>query len=301
MTTMGAVMAASASAAKTNGSANPATQFQHGSTQFNHCHFTQSVPLPAPATKPASQSAAAPSHSQTVAVRSEPSSGALTRHEWGIQTGFIGGGQEGQEPQEHAAIGLDARAAIQARTDRAVETEAGTSTEAVAVAAPDRTPAQGRAAGQDSRLHCPLRKAPRRSVHFKPAVPTLRPHGNSPQRPNIASSTSHSISVPGRTHAAGQSRASVPNKQRPKDTSQGERDTAADRAEARSVTKQSRPKDAPRSQKKTAMEATDAQQQPAFDYAKALAALDSHHAGTLQQLRNAGEHTYTYEGTYSIS
>ena len=226
---MGAAMAAFASAA---GAANPvhaATQFQHGSTQFNHCHFTQSMAPPAQVDGKAgplnSSQALSQAHDKSHAVLAARS-GSLAK----------------SEPSEGAVVHPVA--------SNAAQPSAGTPANA---ASPESTPG-----ALGDRLQLPPSKEPKKAVRFKPAHLAAKPSSSLPR-------TGREVGKARPMHAS-----SRPHTAQPKHST------------------------AQKSRNRTETQIMDGDRdallaQPAFDYAKALVALDSQGAGHLHQLHSTGE------------
>ena len=231
MTAMTAAMAASASAASAAGPARAATQFQHGSTQFNHCHFTQSMQPPARL------------HDKASHV------GALV-----------------QPPiEDESSHGSKALLAALTRSNDRPEPAEDEGLHAVAGSASDQpsasvSPGAKAHMGTAAARHSELSRERKKTVRFKPAQLAAK----------------HSSSLP--------SLARDPGSARPMH--------APDRPPAqpkRNAPQKSKPRNKTDNQEVNARDTDAVPAQPAFDYAKALAALDSQGAGPLQQLHSTGE------------
>ena len=253
---MSAAMAASASAASAAGPEHAAAHFQHGSTQFNHCHFTQSTAPPAQVPDKASHSADVKelSHLPLEAQRLHAERHLLTAK---------AGSRDGPEPAENANL------------QAVASDEAQPATEDVRRAVSPKS----RPAAPGSTLHRPLSREPKRAVRFKTAQSAAKLSSRIPGAVKSVRSTRP-------THAPGNAHAEQPK---------------------RSAAHQPRLKDTTQGQKGSAVKGSAMPDQVTFDYAEALAALDSHGAGELHQLHRTGEprqacvYTYRFEEAQEYS
>ena len=224
MPAMGAAMAALASAASAASPVHAATQFQHGSTQFNHCHFTQSV---APHAQ-LDDKAGPPEVSQ--ALSQGPNESQSIRGEHALLAASSGSCGKPEPGAAQPLAGATAHAASPTST----------------------------AAALGDRLQLPMSKEPQKAVRLKPAHSAAARSSSLPRMGRDLGKT-RPAHAPIRSHAA-QPKQSTAQKSRPKKKAESQT-MDVDRAAAPA--------------------------QPAFDYAKALAALDSQGAG--HQLHSTGK------------
>ena len=241
---MGAAMAGSLSVAGAAGPAPAATQFQHGSTQFNHCHFTQSIP-------PAVSGHAKASH---VDALSQPAAEGQSTYQKQALVAAVSGSRESPEPAEDAgalAAAGSASAQLSARSAHSTNSAPG-------------------AMGKMS--HLPVSRQPEKTVRFK-QVHLAAKYSSSLPRKARDLGNARPVRAPGTSHAA-----------------QLKHSTA----------QESRRKAMKGSQRRDAGSVDAELAQPAFDYAKALAALDSQGAAQLHQLLSTGEPEGTNPQMYAL-
>ena len=238
VTAMSAAMAASASAVSASGPEHAAAHFQHGSTQFTHCHFTQSTAPPAQVPDKASLSA------DVGALSRLPLEAQRLHAERHLLTAKAGS-RDGPEPAETESL----------------QAAASNDAQPVSEDVPRAVSPKSRPAAPGSTLHRPLSREPKRAVRFKTAQSAAKRSSRIPGAVKSVCST-RPTHAPGNAHAE-QPKRSAAHKPRLKDTTQG--------------------------QKVAAVKGSAMPKQLTFNYAEALAALDSHGTSELHQLHSIGE------------
>lgn len=232
MTAIGAAVAGSVSVAGAAGPTPAANQFQNGSTQFNHCHFTQSIPPPVSGRDTASH----------VDALLQPAAEVRSTHQKQALVAAVPGSSESPEPAKDAGAFAVAGSALAQPSARTAHS-------------PNSAPAAIR-----NMSHLRVSREPEKTVRFKP-VQSAAKHSSLPRKAREVGNALP-MRAPGTFHAA-----------QPK----------------HSTTQGSRRKAMKGSQRTDAGIVDAVLAQPAFDYAKALAALDSQGAGHLHQLHSTGE------------
>ena len=279
MTALSAAMAASALA---EGAAGVGPSFQQGSTHYTHCHFTQAAPAiagqpaPAHATTMASQATQQPAEACEAAAASQSilQHGEAQANDSASQPKPSGSpAQPVSKPQNAPAGHASTVGLISSQMDQSGAGRVGPDLEASS--APARPLLSGQA-HLETELHKQnsMRRThgqvAKRRVRFKPggagtAAGTLRSCAQREPRTKEA-------------HRAGPTHRSM------------ELHTVGAAAKSKGLkTRDSVPSGSHEGQAAQSAEAQQTQQQPVFDYARALAALDGQDIGSLQQLPCAGE------------
>ena len=276
---MSAAMAASALA---GGAAGGVPSFQQGSTHYNHCHFTHAAPAiagqPAPAHATTSVSHAVPqpaqsreaaAASQSVLSHGEAQAGDSASQPKPSDSPAQPVSKPQSAPAGHAStIGL-----ITSQMDQSGAGRVGPDLEA------SSAPARPLMSGQAHLVTEPHKQSSMRRTHGQVAERAVRfkPAGAGAAAGALRSSTQRGLRVKEahtagsahramKTHTAGAAIKGKGSKTRDKVSSGSHGGQSAQDAEAQQT-----------------------QQQPVFDYARALAALDGQNVGSLQQLPCAGE------------